>query len=120
MKLFLLTCFIVCTSHLCLAQKPKNGTYIYEVSYAEWEGRSLGATCTVIVKGDSIAVFLNDRLTKKYKNEDIIGQGIIMQHKATGKWSIGQNPSDKYAKDIGGCSDGPQVIDFKHRRFESC
>ena len=100
------------------AQKPRNGTYTYIVAFAEHQGRSLGASCSVQIKGDSIIVINNGNLTGT--KGEIIERGIIMKHKRTGKWIIGHNAKDIYAEEIGGCSDGPTEVDFKHRKLWLC
>ncbi|MFT3935305.1 MAG: hypothetical protein QM726_16890 [Chitinophagaceae bacterium] len=109
-----------CAIKPTLAQKPSNGIYTYAIAFAEWNGKSLGATCTVIIKGDSIKVVHNGKANLTGKKGDIIDQGIIMKHTKTGKWIIGHAIKDKNAKSIGGCSDGPSVIDFKRKKFWSC
>lgn len=113
--LFLLSFLIVHPN--ANAQKPKNGTYTYRVAFEEWQGKSLGATCTVTIKGDSITVINNGSLTGK--KGDIIVKGFIMKHK-TGKWIICRNQKDQYATEIGGCGDGPTIIEFKLKKFWTC
>jgi hypothetical protein len=116
---FSLTLLICSLSSVC-AQKPGSGTYTYKIAWAEWGGKTLRATCTVIIKGDSIKVINNGRGNITGNKGDMLDEGIIMKHKKTGKWIIGKNEKDKSAKEIGGCSDGPSVIDFKKRIFWSC
>ena len=107
--------------HEMQAQKPKDGTYIYKTAFAEWGGRSLGSLVTVVIKGNSIKVIANDKSNlSETKKGDIIEQGIIMKHKKTGKWIIGHKASDKFAKEVGGCSDGPTVIDFQNKKWWTC
>jgi hypothetical protein len=106
----------VCVS----AQKPKDGTYTYSIAWDEWQGKSLGATCTVIIKGDSIKVLHDGKPNVTGKKGDLFAEGIIMKHKKTGKWIIGRTKKDKEAREIGGCSGGPFVIDFKNKKFRSC
>jgi hypothetical protein len=101
------------------AQKPKSGTYTYTILFAEWQNKSLGTTCKVVVKRDSIKVINNGTGRLTGKKGDVIEQGIIMKHKS-GKWIIGHSKKDKYAPEIGGCSGGPSVIDFKRRKFYIC
>jgi hypothetical protein len=101
-------------------QKPKDGVYTYVIAFAEWGGKSNGATCTIIIKHDSIKVIHNGTGNLTGKKGEIIDQGIIMRHKKTGKWIIAHNAKDVDAKDIGGCSDGPSEIDFKRKRFWMC
>ncbi|MEP7317587.1 MAG: hypothetical protein ABI921_02565 [Panacibacter sp.] len=107
-------------SILAKAQKPKDGIYTYSIAFAEWNGKSLGATCTVVIKGDSIKVIHNGTGNLTGKKGDILDQGIIMKHTKTGKWIIGHSTNDKAAKEINNCSEGPGEIDFKHKRFWSC
>jgi hypothetical protein len=102
------------------AQKPKDGYYTYSIAFAEWNGKSLGATCNVLIKGDSIKVIHNGKGNLTGKKGDILDEGILMRHKKTGKWIIGRSPNDVNAKEIGGCSDGPSVIDFKNKKWWSC
>ena len=120
MRTFLTACLLLWTYIVTLAQKPKDGTYTYSIAFAEWKGKSLGATCTVIIKGDSIKVIHNGNTNLTGIKGDILEQGIIMKHKKSGRWIIGQNKKDKDAKEIGGCSNGPSVIDFKTKKFWSC
>ena len=114
--LFLSACILsVCAQ----AQKPKDGTYTYSIAWDEWGGKTLGATCTVIIKGDSIKVIHDGKPGVTGKKGGIYAQGLIMKHRKSGKWIIGTSPKDKDAKEIGGCS-GPSIIDFKRKRFWSC
>lgn len=102
------------------AQQPKNGTYTYTMAFAEWKGRSMGATCTVIIRNDRIKIIDNGKSNLGGKKGDLIEEGILMQHRKTGKWIIGHSRKDTNAKEIGGCSDGPSIIDFKRKRFWTC
>lgn len=110
--------FLLLIAGSAFGQKPKNGTYTYHIAWAEWNGKTLGATCTVVIKNDSVKIVNNGSVSGK--KGDILIEGIIMQHKKTGKWIIGHTKNDIYAKEIGGCSNGPTIIDFKHRTWESC
>jgi hypothetical protein len=100
-------------------QKPKSGIYIYKVAFVEWKGKSLGQTVIVKIIDDSIYIIHNGGSLSGVKGE-IIDQGIIMKHTSTGKWIIGHSTNDKESKEIGGCSEGPRVIDFKRKRFWLC
>jgi hypothetical protein len=119
-RIILLACVFNSMFFTVHAQKPKNGTYTYSIAFAEWGGKSLGATCTVVIKGDSIKVIHNGKANLSGNKGDIIAEGIIMKHKKTGKWIIGHDVKDKDAEDVGGCSEGPSVIDFKGKKFWTC
>ena len=105
---------------IAYAQKPRNGTYTYKIAYAEWGGKTMGATCMVVIKGDSIKIIHNGRKGITGNKGDILDQGIIMKHTRTGKWIIGHRPADKNAKEIGGCSEGPAIIEFSKKLFWTC
>ena len=107
--------------HEMQAQKPKDGTYTYKIAFAEWGGKSLGSSVTVVIKGNSIKVIANDKTNLSgTRKGDIIEQGIILKHKKTGQWIIGNKANDIFAKEVGGCSEGPRVIDFKNRKWWTC
>jgi hypothetical protein len=115
----LLTLSIMLTCIFMQAQKPKDGTYTYTVAFAEWQGKSLGTTCTVIIKGDSVKVIHNGSGNLSGKKGEIIDQGIIMKHKKSGKYIVGHTSSDKDAPEVTGC-EGPSIIDFKKKVFWLC
>ncbi|RZM04994.1 MAG: hypothetical protein EOO88_55555 [Pedobacter sp.] len=116
--LFIVLLFTLVFTDSGFAQKPKDGVYTYAIAFAEWGGRSLGSTCQVRIKGDSIYVINDGSLTGR--KGEIIDAGVIMKHKRTGKWIIGHNAKDVLAKEIGGCSEGPHVIEFKKKRWWTC
>lgn len=96
-------------------QIPPSGTYTYKLCYHEWSG--CVNTCTVIIQSDTITVYADDDIF--VPKGEIIIKGILMQHKS-GKWIIGLKPEDKDAPRVGGCGDGPSVIDFKRKRLVAC
>lgn len=97
-----------------------NGKYRFDIAFAEWEGKSIGEKVTVVINGKSIKVIYegDGQLTLAKKGE-IIDEGEIMKHK-TGVWIIGKHTSDKQLDEIGGCSDGPAIIDFKNKKYWMC
>ncbi len=107
-------------SSVVFSQKPKDGVYTYSIAFEEWGGKSLGATCTVYIKGDSIRILHNGSGNLTGTKGKIMDEGIIMKHNKTGKWIIGHDPTDVNAKEIGGCGDGPSIIDFKNKKWWSC
>jgi hypothetical protein len=120
MKSSFLALLFFCIASVTHSQRPIDGSYTYKIAFAEWGGKSNGATCTVIIKGDSIKVIQNGTGNLAGKKGDIIDQGILMTHKRTGKWIIAHNTKDIDAKEVGGCTEGPSEIDFKHKRFWLC
>jgi hypothetical protein len=120
LRLFFLTLITLFAPFALCAQKPLSGTYTYAIAWAEWQGKSLGATCTVKIKGDSIKVIWNGTGGMQEHKGTILDEGIIMRHRRTGKWIIGHSAKDKDAKEVGGCEEGPTEIDFKRKRVWQC
>jgi hypothetical protein len=99
---------------------PPDGTYRFDVAFAEWEGKSMGEKVTVVIKGDSIkVVYEGDGNLTNAKKGDVFSKGILLKHKK-GVWIIGKSKSDAQVDEIGGCSGGPTVIDFKGRKYWMC
>lgn len=120
MKQIILTLSYLLTTMTVLCQQPKDGSYTYKIAFAEWEKQPAKTTCTVIIKGDSIKIIHNGNPGLTGKKGDIIDQGLLLRHKATGKWIIAHDQKDSGATEVGGCSDGPAVIDIKRRVFWLC
>ena len=120
MKITFIVSLLLFTFFTTAAQKPKNGIYTYTVAFAEWQGKSLGTTCTVIIKGDSITIRHNGKGKLTGKKGDILERGILLKHTRTGKWIIAHSKKDKDAEHIGGCTGGPSIIDFKNKKYWTC
>lgn len=117
MRLIIILIFI--TTGFVNGQMPKTGTYTYNIAFEEWGGKSNGATCTVIIKGDSIKVIYNGVGNLTAKKGDVLDEGIIMRHKKTGKYIIARNIQDQNTDEANGC-EGPSVIDFARKKFWIC
>lgn len=109
---------LILTATNFYGQIPPNGTYEYEVAFAEWDGESLESKVIIIISGDSIKVINNGSLSGE--RGEIIEEGKIIKHKPTGHWIIAIKPEDEFAEKVGGCSDGPRVIDFKNKKWWTC
>ena len=49
----------------------------------------------------------------------MIDQGQIIKHKS-GRWIISDNLEAKMWDEVGGCTGGPAVIDFKNKKYWMC
>ncbi|MBP6430585.1 MAG: hypothetical protein KA319_02375 [Ferruginibacter sp.] len=99
------------------AQKlPKGGTYFLDFIDMEYQGKKYG-TCKAVVKGNRIKLYVVKGCYQKPGM--LIEEGILLIHKS-GKIIIGGKKTDRNATEIGGCSDGPRIIDFKKKRYETC
>ncbi len=50
----------------------------------------------------------------------VIEEGTLMWHRKTQQWILGDSEADREAPEVGGCSSGPDVIDFKTRIIWTC
>jgi hypothetical protein len=50
----------------------------------------------------------------------ILEEGTLIWHKKSAQWIIGQVPADADAGEVGGCSDGPAVIDLEKKIYWTC
>jgi len=50
----------------------------------------------------------------------VIAEGTLMWHAASGQWIIGHSNSDRHAQSVGGCSDGPEVVDLVQKIYWTC
>ncbi|MEZ4852402.1 MAG: hypothetical protein R3B93_28235 [Bacteroidia bacterium] len=96
----------------------KDGTYTYEIFFAEWNGRFKGPDCKVIIEDGIITVVHIEGLSRE--KGEIIAEGLLQKHVATGKWIIAESEEDIHAEEIGGCTGGPVIVNFKKKMIEIC
>ena len=72
----------------------------------------------VQIRGRHIVLINNDR-TDVFP-AGVIAEGTLMWHGASGQWIIGTEPTDVDATEVGGCSDGPEVIDLRRKAYWTC
>jgi len=95
-----------------------SGDYLFMHKFAEGEqSRFPGGKMTVQIRGRHIVV-IND--TAGTFPVGVIDEGTLMWHAPSGQWIIGTEAEDADAPDVGGCSDGPSVIDLQRRIYWTC
>ncbi len=110
---------IVSDSAITTLPKATSGTAEeYIITFAEWQDKSTNVTC-IVIRQDSVFTIINDGSLTGKKNE-VIESGILRIHKKTGKTILTNELEDIHAPEIGGCSDGPIVVDLKNKIIELC
>jgi len=99
---------------------PPDGTYIYDIAYAEWQGRSLGEKVKVVIKGNAIKIIAIGRSSVGVNDGEIIDEGTLIKHNVTGDWLITNDPSDADLDAYGGCVGIAMVIDFVNKKYWTC
>lgn len=113
--LFLFTATSVKAVELPIA----DGDYIFTHKYAEAEQSSIKSINLLVkISGHHIVVINSDRF--EVFPEGVLEEGILMWHTKSQQWIIGSSPSDKEVLDVGGCSDGPTVVDLEKRIYWTC
>jgi hypothetical protein len=97
-------------------QKIPQGNFIYELYFAEFDGRMNNAECKVEIIGNKIIVEQTENTNLTGGNQ--IFNGLILKHKS-GKWILADDEEDANADEIGGCAEIP-TIDFETRIIEWC
>lgn len=94
-----------------------DGEYVFQHKFAEHPNMP-SIQLNVIVKGILVTVINDD--DDEIFPLGIIDHGELFWHKSSGQWIIVNFPEDKIAKDVGGCSAGPSVIDLKDKVYWTC
>ena len=50
----------------------------------------------------------------------VVAEGQLLWNGRVGKWIIARTPADQKATEVGGCSDGPEVVDLEKRVYWTC
>jgi len=117
---------ILLTFCLCLEKTqneiPENGTYVYEVAFAEWDGKTMGDEIIVILKDGYITLKVPENSNSLWMGAipgDVIEEGNLRKHQSA-QWIISNDEKDIYLEEIGGCTGGPTIINFENKTIELC
>lgn len=78
----------------------------------------MGETVTVEVIADSVSVVYDGKGSIAPAGT-VLASGLLMKHKS-GVWIVGSTPEEAQLDEVGGCSGGPEVIDFEQLLFWWC
>jgi len=95
----------------------KNGDYQFQHKFAEHPDME-SIHFLVKIRGSHIAV-LNVESSDVFPM-GLIEEGTLMFHEGEQEWIISTSPNDINAKEVGGCSDGPTVVDLIKKIYWSC
>ena len=96
-----------------------SGDYVFVHKFAEAEHSEIPSIeLTVQIRERHIVVINNDRTDVFPRG--LIEEGTLIWHAASAQWIIGDSPADADAPVVGGCSDGPSVVDLQRRIYWTC
>jgi hypothetical protein len=99
-----------------------NGTYRFEIAFAEWDGKTMGDEVIVILNDGNITLKISENSNSLWmgaKPGDVIEEGTLRKHQS-GQWIISNDEKDIYLEEIGGCTGGPTIIHFENQTIEMC
>ena len=94
-----------------------SGKYMFQHRFAEHPSMS-SIPLNVTIDGSHIVV-ANPTASDPFP-AGILAEGELMWHAASGQWIIGHKESDRSIQDVGGCSDGPEVVDLAAKIYWTC
>ena len=110
-------CFAATVSAASPKQPLPSGQYAFQHRFAEQPDiESIPLTATI--HGDRIEI-VNSTSSKTFPL-GVIESGKLMWHEASKQWIVGHKRSDRQASEVGGCSEGPAVIDLERRIYWTC
>ena len=96
-----------------------SGDYVFVHKFAEAEHSSIPSIkVDVQIRGRHIVLTNNDK--SDVFPAGVIAEGTLMWHTASGQWIIGTESTDVDAREVGGCSDGPEVVDLERKVYWTC
>lgn len=108
-------------SSLASAVEPmlpiRSGLYAFQHKFAE-QPEAPSIRLLAQISGRHI-VLINEAQSSVFP-KGVIAEGNLMWHAKSGQWIISQSPLDRLADEVGGCSDGPEVVDLEHRVYWTC
>lgn len=111
---------VVALSSACAARQSlslASGQYAFRQRYAEHPNMQ-GAVFDVKIDGNRIVVSSASEQGPFPKG--VIEEGTLERHAKSGEWIIVRDPADREAEEVGGCTDGPTVVDLKDKVYWTC
>jgi hypothetical protein len=93
------------------------GHYIFLVRFAEHRNM-MGGQVEVEIRGGHILV--TSKPNASVFPAGVVDEGILLWHATSKQWIIGENKADADIAEVGGCSDGPYVVDLERKVFWTC
>ena len=114
-----LLALLICACQSSTQPPLPSGDYVFVHKFAEAEHSNIPSIeLDVQIRGRHIVLTNNDK-TDVFP-AGVVEEGTLMWHAASRQWIIGTKPTDIDAPDVGGCSDGPAVVDLERKIYWTC
>ena len=118
MKSFLILSLIILTTSVSATEIPLNdGTYKFTHRFAE---HPTIPSITLDAKIEDGKITLVNPVTTDVFSEGVIDHGELYWHIPSNQWIVANSEKDKAAIEVGGCTDGPSVIDLEKMEYWTC
>ena len=98
-------------------QPLQSGNYTFQHRFAEHPDMQ-SFQLTAKINGNHI-VLINNEPSNAFP-KGVVAEGTLMWHSRSRQWVIGNSNDDRDAVEVGGCSDGPEVVDLQGRTYWTC
>lgn len=95
----------------------RSGVYTFKHKFAEQPDMP-SLVLTARIRGHHIVLI--NRSASEVFPKGVIAEGTLMWHAASRQWIIATSKTDRHAKDVGGCSAGPDVVDLRKKIYWTC
>lgn len=134
LRLILQSFLVISFFFSCSANPPSNeqnvvqnqdeilpdGEYLFDIYFAEHPQLEHKGKVKVILSHQTVKVIYEGYGALSFlKKGQILDEGKLFRHQS-GVWIITDNPSDTELDEVGGCTDGPSIIDFKKKIYWMC
>ncbi|NUO76071.1 MAG: hypothetical protein HOQ32_08655 [Lysobacter sp.] len=94
-----------------------SGLYVFKHRYAEHPTLS---SIQVKVRIDGSRIVVSNPVASDPFPAGVLAEGRLMWHARSRQWIIGNATSDRSVSEVGGCSDGPEVVDLAEKIYWTC
>ncbi|HJS06749.1 MAG TPA: hypothetical protein VJ809_03790, partial [Pirellulales bacterium] len=97
----------------------QTGRYEFRHVFAEAEHWRIPSIKLIVDIHDDRIVLVNADSDEVFPF-GVIEEGTLMWHEKSQQWIIGHSDADRDAAQVGGCSDGPSVVDLIEKIYWTC
>jgi hypothetical protein len=117
----ILALIFICFSSVAVAGEPtvplRSGQYQFTHRYAE-QPTQVSIKLIASIAGRHITI--TNPVASTPFPAGVIARGELMWHAKSRQWIIVMEAEDRQAIEVGGCSDGPDVVDLVQRVYWTC
>jgi hypothetical protein len=121
MNYLILLTIVTMTSACSTTSDPQiplaSGQYVFQHRFVEHP--TIPSIPLHVTISDSHIVVINPTASDPFP-AGVLAEGQLMWHAASKQWVIGHGASDRTAQDVGGCSEGPEVVDLAGKIYWTC